>query len=294
MPINNSRRHLEPFRFLCLLLAIAVSPVLQAQNADSLFPTVSGCQKNWSDADTYDVQSERIEQYKNCMDRAADRLLSDAQTALAEFSAKTQVFKNMPEIQALDVPSISAVNETTDDALNALTEAAKAVAASKDADDKRKKAEEKKKLLGWNWGAGVGASFGLEGDRISDAEIQNGVVRVKKDVTNTPRLVLEIHNFIGELEVGKREGGHGPFAAVNFGAADGNTLTAFGLGWMWGVKHAERDGSFNIGLGLMLDQNVKVLGDGFTENAPPPPMETEVRFKEESQLSAVVFFSTTF
>jgi hypothetical protein len=55
-----------------------------------------------------------------------------------------------------------------------------------------------------------------------------------------------------------------------------------GIGAMLGLGGTTVDSqkrAFNIGLGIGRRFNVKTLGDGFVENLPPPPGETQVRYK---------------
>ena len=235
-------------------------------HADDQFPDVGSCKIGFTAGDTVDEQLTKIAAYRACVASFRDSKISEA----------NDPSKSVAEVKA------------------AVEAARDAQTATQQAEEGEARAKEKGKFLGWNWGVGVGASFGRGDDRVSEAEIVDGVVRITKEVSNTPRIVLELHNFIWEFPIGKRQAGFGPFAAVNFGASDGDTLTSFGGGAMLGVKRAEGSGSFNIGAGIMLDQGVKVLGQGFEEDAPPPGMETEIRFKEKSQSAFVVFISTTF
>lgn len=168
---------------------------------------------------------------------------------------------------------------------------ARAAAEANRARAAKTEAENAKDFLGFSWGIGVGAGFGSS-TRVSDATVVDGVVRVDKDVTDSPRIVLELHQFWHQWR--DHKWGLGPFAAVNFGATDGNTLTSFGGGLMIGRRRDSGSGSFNIGAGIMLDQNVKVLGAGIKDGEPLPGGEIEVRFKEKSDSALLVFVSTTF
>ncbi|MGH8222298.1 MAG: hypothetical protein ACREQZ_04925, partial [Woeseiaceae bacterium] len=79
-------------------------------------------------------------------------------------------------------------------------------------------------------------------------------------------------------------------------AGTGDTVLGVGLGWMWGLKSNDPEDSegFSIGIGVILDDDVKALGDGFEENQPPPPGETAVRFEEKSRPAALLFVTRTF
>ena len=171
---------------------------------------------------------------------------------------------------------------------------AKAVAAQRVVDDKTKREES---LDGFNFGTGIAAGFDLHrGQRIDSASIGpnasgQSVVRVDKEAETRLGLVLETHYFwtVGQ----ERLIGLGPFFAIK--SSDSDLIQEAGLGFMIGLRHnKEATNSFNIGLGVMVDPSAKVLADGFSAGAPPPPGATSVATKEETRFSAVVLFSYTF
>ena len=93
----------------------------------------------------------------------------------------------------------------------------------------------------------------------------------------------------------------GPFIALQPGS--NNIIESVGVGWMFGFKRtAVLKGteplpvgdSFNIGVGALLDIKQKVLGDGIRANEPLPAGETDIRYRETSQIGAVVIFSYSF
>jgi hypothetical protein len=63
---------------------------------------------------------------------------------------------------------------------------------------------------------------------------------------------------------------------------------------MGGAKVAEGSSSWNLGIGVVVDPNVKTIGDGVEPNAPLPRGETQVRFKEERQVGVLILASFTF
>lgn len=196
------------------------------------------------------------------------------------------------DAETLDVQSLyEMVTQLSPGVVDQGAEATRLILDLQENNKDRQEAQNQQEFLGFRWGLGVGAAFG-DSRRVSSAEVVDGVVRVTKTVTDSPRIVLEIHNFW--LQYKDNTLGIGPFAAVNFGATDGDTLTSFGGGVMVGAKRPGGSGSFNLGIGYMLDQNVKRLGDGIVEGAPLPGDETEIRFKEESDGAFLVFVSTTF
>lgn len=133
--------------------------------------------------------------------------------------------------------------------------------------------------------------------RIETASVVNNIVRVEKDNNDIPRLLLESHYFFEPTSsfrnVRKEDWGHGPFIAIQPGKND--LIDAIGLGYMLGFKNKDTNtSSWNIGLGVVVDPNVKVLGDGIEENKPLPAGETQVRFKETSQWGVLFLTSFTF
>ncbi|MBT8096265.1 MAG: hypothetical protein KJO95_06030 [Gammaproteobacteria bacterium] len=150
-----------------------------------------------------------------------------------------------------------------------------------------------KEYLGLKWGVGAGFSFSFD-DAIDSAEIVNGVVRVSVEKQNQPRVFLEFHKYFwcndGGID-GTR--GCGPFVAVAATGDDVLSGVAMGLMWGWKVKEADSDG-FSIGVGAVLDANVRDLADGFEDGQPPPQGETTVRYETKSRWSGVVFVTRTF
>lgn len=141
------------------------------------------------------------------------------------------------------------------------------------------------------FGLGVGISFSWDlgsDDRISDAQVVDGIVRVSDADNGLARIVLEGHYFFPTQSWWS----HGPFILVQPGEEE--IIDALGLGWMLGFKREKSDGnSFNLGLGFIADPNVKTLGDGIEKNQPLPGNETEVRFSEETQGGIAIVFSTS-
>jgi hypothetical protein len=123
---------------------------------------------------------------------------------------------------------------------------------------------------GLGWGIGVAADFDIGGDRVVDAQLVNGIVRVT-DTTSNVNLgfVLEAHYFLREFYLpisgstgpmkiardctsnypgaiylcGGTEIGWGPFVAIEVAngtkskPSEDSTITAFALGLMIGFHH---------------------------------------------------------
>jgi len=158
---------------------------------------------------------------------------------------------------------------------------------------------EEKSFLGANWGLGIGAVFGTGG--VDEAEVVNGIVRVKKDSDDTVSVFSEIHRFFrlpGRTQKEKMEDneirvGYGPFVAIQ--SSDDDIIDAFSVGLMLGWRPRGESGTaFGIGIGLVLDPSVQVLGDGLIEGQPLPDGETEIRFKTQSETGVGLFVSLSF
>ncbi len=64
---------------------------------------------------------------------------------------------------------------------------------------------------------------------------------------------------------------------------------------MLGLRRpGEETASFNIGIGVLYDLNVRVLGEGVVANQPLPPGETEIRYLEEEQSGLLIMTSYSF
>lgn len=187
-------------------------------------------------------------------------------------------------------------------------------------------------LSGIDFGVGISVRFpGGSNERIVEAELVNGIVRVTKEEDALARLMAETHYFfspnrplLGWLFRGrpacikyKVEGeaktcvqtdtstrvdqgiaspgdwGFGPFLAFEPGSDD--IIEAVALGIMVGLRRHNNgkptQQSFNVGVGYAIDPNVRLLGDGIRKNEELPEGETEIRFKTKSQRSLVVLVS---
>jgi hypothetical protein len=189
-----------------------------------------------------------------------------------------------------------------------------------------------------HFGVGLSLTHDLGGDdRIEEATIVDGIVRVTKDSNTRARVMLEWHAWMFCEKISKDEQEENPayrsvervkprraqekldsgvprdeagiksvywkqeppcsptrrssgaFVAVQPGSD--SIIDAIGLGWMFRFPDKLQmfgNRTLNIGLGLIADQNVKVLGDGFVENQPPPIgasglPEEQVRYRTTTQ-----------
>ena len=161
------------------------------------------------------------------------------------------------------------------------------------AEAKQKEAKSEADFMGLSWGIGFGFSYSLD-EAIDDAEIVNGIVRVKSNKKEQPRLVFEFHKYFW-CNNGRVDGtrGCGPFVAVS--ATQDEVLSGVGMGFMYGFKSKATDpDGFSIGFGGILDANVTDLADGFEANKPPPAGETTIRYETKSRWSYLLFATRTF
>lgn len=152
-------------------------------------------------------------------------------------------------------------------------------------------------------------------DQVESAEIKGdkNLVRVTEDDNTEVGFGLETHyfvlpeaSFLGINSIPSGRWGIGPYVAVT--ASDEEVIHTLGGGLMLGFRRGatvdatnpERPkvdaspNSFNIGIGVAVDPNVKVLGAGFKANQPAPAGETQVRFRDTTGINIGILFSYTF
>lgn len=129
---------------------------------------------------------------------------------------------------------------------------------------------------------------------VSDATIANGIVRVNTEARTEASLLVARHFYpwrpghtcvtanptvadFWSTCVGAMVG----VGLGSTGSAGSNQIINFaGVGLtIGGGIGADTSTAWHFGLGLGRRFNVKVLGDGFSENAAPPTGETQVRYK---------------
>lgn len=151
-------------------------------------------------------------------------------------------------------------------------------------------------LKSLNLGVAIGVNFNVGSNRVSSADVVNGVVRVNEDDNTSLAIVGEGHYFFHPggrfLGLDADHWGVGPFFAA---VVNESTLKSFGVGAMMGFKPSEAGGhAFTVGLGVAFTPDTKVLGDGVFANKPLPTGETTVRFKTTTATSLMLIVGTTF
>jgi hypothetical protein len=174
-----------------------------------------------------------------------------------------------------------------------------AAKAALDAAAAQKREAATQKFGGIEFGVGISLTTDLGArDRIGEASVAGGVVRVDDANNSNARVMLESHYFFKpEARFpgidGEKMWGFGPFVALQPGTDE--IIEAIALGAMIGFRRAEdTTESFNLGIGLVIDPNVRVLGDGIREGQPLPAGETMVRYKQTSQKGALFLASFGF
>lgn len=159
------------------------------------------------------------------------------------------------------------------------------------------KADGSRDFAGLKLGVGLSLTIDFGGiDRVNEAELVNDIVRVTDEDDARARVMLESHYFFTPdraFLVPSGNWGVGPFVAVQPGTDE--IIEAAALGVMVGFKRPDTTGqSFNIGLGVSVDPNTRVLGSGLRADEPLPSGETAIRYREESQYGWVILTSFTF
>lgn len=151
-------------------------------------------------------------------------------------------------------------------------------------------------LKSLNLGLAVGVDWNVGSDRVSSADVVNGVVRVSNDNNTNLAIVGEAHYFLHPggtfWGVDSDHWGVGPFLAAE---VTDSTLKSFGVGAMLGLKPiATGDHAITFGLGVAWTPGTQVLGDGVFANRPLPAGETTIRFKTTTTTSLMLVVGTTF
>lgn len=146
---------------------------------------------------------------------------------------------------------------------------------------------------------GIGLSLTKDNgnnDRVVSATLdENNIVRIEEEQNSVARIVLESHFFFPRTTASGLIWGHGPFVALQPGTDE--LIDALGMGYMVGWRRnnsTDDNSSFNLGVGVIVDPSVRILGDGIEPNQPLPANETAIRYKQTSQNGWLVMFSFGF
>jgi hypothetical protein len=155
----------------------------------------------------------------------------------------------------------------------------------------------KENFEGFGWGAGTSMMFMLSDEELIDEAIvdENGIVRITREGTIVPSIMLESHYFFVLNADGGGNIGVGPFVGILTNPA-GDLLDALALGGMIGLRRLgeANDNSLNFGFGYVWNRNSKVLGDGIYANQPLPQGESEIRYKYKTLGGLIIMISFAF
>ncbi|MGB5181249.1 MAG: hypothetical protein WBO12_03550 [Xanthobacteraceae bacterium] len=172
----------------------------------------------------------------------------------------------------------------------------------------------KQNFGGLSFGVGLGLTLNVQNtSRVSQASVINGIVRVTQTDDAIAGIVLESHYFFVPSRpflwsnVPAGAWGRGPFVAIQASTGGSSSVvTAYGLGWMIGFREptwtytnggwtaSYGSSSWNFGVGLRVDPQAQVLGDGIVANQPLPAGETSVRFKTVPRYGIMLVSSFSF
>jgi len=156
----------------------------------------------------------------------------------------------------------------------------------------------RQEFQGISFGVGIAgmipfSSLGAD-NRVEEAVLagdeSSRFVRVVRRHSTSARVILETHYFFtpGPAE----RFGIGPFVALQPGTE--KVINALGGGVLTGLRRENRSQSFNVGAGVMVEPEVRDLGDGIMEDEPLPAGETEIRYQTLPTWSFVLIASFGF
>ncbi len=234
--------------------------------------------------------------------------IAEARRVIANADKAAKYLKSVGEAVLPSVdPTVTQKTETVTSKTNAdgskTTETTTSTKLSQQ--DLRDNTTGKQKFGGLEFGIGISFSENI-GDthRIKEAELVNGIVRIKERSNASARILLESHYLftpqlsgngifgINNPEDDKRLG-FGPFIAFQPGT--NNVIDAIGIGFMVGLRRsANSSESFNIGLGVISDLSVKTLGAGIEADKPLPVGETAIRYLTRDKTGILIMTSYSF
>jgi hypothetical protein len=136
-------------------------------------------------------------------------------------------------------------------------------------------------------GFGVGVVHLGGKARVDEASLVNGLVRVDRDSNTSIRPMVDVHAPVIPISENITAG---PFVGVQFSTAQ--VVDSLGAGMMISLPTGgTAPKTLNLGIGAVLDPNVRTLGNGIEEDQPLPPGETSIRFRNTSKFG--VFFMTS-
>jgi hypothetical protein len=151
-----------------------------------------------------------------------------------------------------------------------------------------------------DWSVGI-AWLHNNKDVISDATIQNKIVRANSSQRSQPAFLVA-RNFYFDHEDGSClwtsiESCPGLFLAAGItGSGQSSIIDFLGGGLLLGFGGGKKtsDQQHHIGIGIGRRFGVRLLGDGFSANTPPPDGESQVRYKSTDITAPFIFYTYNF
>lgn len=156
-----------------------------------------------------------------------------------------------------------------------------------------------KDFMGINFGVAFGVNFPSSG-RVQAAKVVNNEIIVTEEYDPEPLIVLETHYFFdvfNDHKSTKHTKGLGPYFGITADSDD--VLQGFTTGVMFGIKRKQNPSqtvfeAMTVGIGALLERDVKDLAKGYKEGQPTPDGTTNIEFETESRVSPVLIFGTAF
>jgi len=152
-----------------------------------------------------------------------------------------------------------------------------------------------------DWGTGLAMVRNAK-PAVTDATIVNNVVRVNSQARYEASLLVAKHFYpfrndrCGTQMAARDCVGAMVGAGLGSSSDTGRLINMIGVGLTLGGQLVAADGksassAWNFGIGVGRKFGVQTLGDGFTENAPPPQGETQVRYKTRDASAEFIYFT---
>ena len=138
------------------------------------------------------------------------------------------------------------------------------------------------------FGVGVVMDFS-DKTRVNEASVVNGIVRVNSDSNTSFRPMIDVHAPIWKLSGTITAG---PFIGVQLSKEQ--LVDSLGGGLMVSLPVGKTIKTLNLGLGAVVDPNVRTLGNGIKEDEALPAGETEIRYRNTGKIGLLFMTSVGF
>jgi hypothetical protein len=153
---------------------------------------------------------------------------------------------------------------------------------------------------------GFGIAFSVSScfkNFVTEAEVENGIIRLKKEQPLFGEIMLETHKFWSIktkayenrfIKVESNTVGIGPFLGILMDSGSDSMINAISSGVMVGFRpDTSSSNSLNIGVGLTARFKIKELRGDLTLDKALPDGVNEIKYQETAKLGVTVVFSFT-